>query len=96
MKKNNINFGTCVICGGIGKVPLTDVELKYSWNKDRTHGECNNCGGQKMYGRGTGQVRLNQRNEPCVHKYSSRTVGRCLTAYTCSECGDNYQIDSGD
>jgi hypothetical protein len=94
--KNNINFGTCVICSGTGKVLLTDVELKYSWNKDRTHRECNNCGGQKMYGRGTGQVRLNKTGDPCVHKYSSRTVGRCLTEYTCNECGDRYQVDSGD
>jgi hypothetical protein len=49
-----------------------------------------------MYGRDTSQVRLNKAGEPCVHKYTRRTVGRCLTEYRCSECGDRYEIDSGD
>jgi hypothetical protein len=88
--------GTCPVCNGSGKVPLTADELKYSWNKDKTERECSNCGGQKMYGRGTGKVRLNKNGEPCTHKYTRRTIGRCLTEYTCSECGDRYEIDSGD
>ena len=25
-----------------------------------------------------------------------RTIGRCLTEYTCVHCSDRYQIDSGD
>jgi hypothetical protein len=49
-----------------------------------------------MYGKGRGQVRLNKDGVPCTHKYTSRTIGRCLTEYTCSECGDRYEIDSGD
>ena len=49
-----------------------------------------------MYGNGIGQVRLNKNGDPCTHKYTSRTIGRCLTEYRCSECGDRYEIDSGD
>ena len=89
-------YGTCPVCNGEGKVPLTEQEKKWSWNKDRTHAECYNCGGQYMYGKGRGQVALNKEGNPCVHKYSSRNVGRCLTEYTCDNCGDRYQIDSGD
>jgi hypothetical protein len=91
-----MNKSTCSVCSGTGKVPLTADELQYSWNRNKTHRECSNCGGQYMYGRASGQVRLNGSGEPCVHKYTSCTVGRCLTAYTCSECGDRYQVDSGD
>jgi DNA-directed RNA polymerase subunit RPC12/RpoP len=57
---------------------------------------CTNCGGQYMYGSPKGQVRLRDNGEPCVHEYTSQTVGRCLTEYTCKHCGDRYQIDSGD
>lgn len=57
---------------------------------------CTNCGGQYMFSSPKGEVSLNKQGEPCVHRYTSRTVGRCLTEYTCSECGDRYQIDSGD
>jgi hypothetical protein len=49
-----------------------------------------------MFGRATGQVRLNNAGEPCTHSYSGETAGRCLTEYTCKHCGDRYQIDSGD
>lgn len=89
-------YGTCTVCDGSGKLLLSESELKYSWNKDRTHKECNNCGGQYMYGLGKGQVRLNKAGVPCVHKYTGRNVGRCLTQYICTDCGDSYQIDSGD
>lgn len=91
-----IEKGTCPVCNGEGKVPLTDYDKQWSWNKGVTHKECYNCGGQYMYGKGTGQVRLNKEGQPCKHKYSSRNVGRCLTQYTCDNCGDSFQIDSGD
>ena len=80
-----MNSGTCPVCNGSGKVPLSADEKAYSWNKDKTHRECNNCGGQYMYGVGTGKVPLDRNGNPCVHKYTGREVGRCLTAYTCSE-----------
>lgn len=91
-----IEYGTCPVCNGTGEVPLTDYDKQWSWNKDKTHKECSNCGGQYMYGKGRGQVRLNKDGVPCTHKYTSRNVGRCLTEYTCSDCGDRYEIDSGD
>jgi hypothetical protein len=39
---------------------------------------------------------LQQDGTPCTHKYTGKTVGRCLTQYTCMHCNDQYQIDSGD
>ena len=92
----NIEYGVCPVCNGTKEVPLTENEKRYSWNEGKTYRNCGNCGAQKMYGVSTGKVRLNKNGEPCVHKYSSRNAGRCLTDYTCSECGDSYQIDSGD
>lgn len=91
-----MNTGTCPVCNGSGKVLLTADELKYSWNKDKTERECSNCGGQYMYGQGTGKVTLRKDGTPCVHEYTSRTVGRCLTQYTCKHCITSFQIDSGD
>jgi len=92
----SIQYGVCPICNGAKEVPLTAGELKYSWNKDKTHRNCHNCGGQKMYGAPQGEVRLNKEGVPCTHKYRSRTIGRCLTEYTCENCGDRYEIDSSD
>ena len=57
---------------------------------------CNNCGGQYMFGRPTGQVRLNKDGEPCTHQYVSKYIGRCLTEYFCVWCADKHTIDSGD
>ena len=91
-----IEYGVCPVCNGTKEVPLTAGELKYSWNKDKTHRACTNCGGQTMYGRATGQVPLNKEGQPCKHKYTKRTTGRCLTEYTCTDCGHRYEIDSGD
>lgn len=91
-----IEYGTCPVCNGSGKIQLTDRERSYSWNRDKTHRDCSNCGGQYMYGTAKGEVNLNKDGVPCTHRYTSRTVGRCLTEYTCEECGDRYQIDSGD
>lgn len=91
-----IQTGICPVCNGAGQLPLTDHDKQWSWNKDRTHKECYNCGGHYMMGKGRGQVPLNKEGQPCVHKYTSRNVGRCLTEYKCDHCGDRYQIDSGD
>ena len=32
----------------------------------------------------------------CWHEYESKTVGNCLTKYTCKKCGWAKTIDSGD
>ena len=91
--------GTCPVCNGSGRVAAGDNKYKHviaGYDKETDTFGCTNCGGQYMFGRPTGEVRLNQSGVPCTHKYTSKTVGRCLTEYTCSECGDRYQIDSGD
>jgi len=91
--------GTCPVCRGSGRVAAGDYKYKsviagYDQATDTL--PCTNCGGQYMYGSPKGQVRLRDNGEPCVHEYTSQTVGRCLTEYTCKHCGDRYQIDSGD
>ena len=89
-------YGVCPVCNGSKQIPLTPNELRYSWNKDKTHRDCTNCGGQTMYGRATGQVKLRPDGTPCKHEYTSATVGRCLTRYTCVHCRSSHEIDSGD
>jgi len=74
--------GVCPVCNGTGK------------SEDGR--ECNNCGGQQMYGRGTGQVNLRPDGTPCKHEYKSTTIGRCLTEYKCIHCSFKFDIDSGD
>ena len=88
--------GICPICNGLGKVPLDAVEAKYSYNAGKTHSECHNCGGQEMFGKGTGRVPLNREGQPCVHKYTGVQQGRCYYRYTCIHCGSSHSIDSGD
>ena len=94
---------TCPVCNGSGHMPcpdnLRDYGRKYGWYDYRAEDDtvkCTNCGGQYMYGRPSGKVRANKDGAPCTHSYTSKTVGRCLTQYTCTHCGDSYQIDSGD
>jgi DNA-directed RNA polymerase subunit RPC12/RpoP len=96
-----MTHGTCPVCNGSGRVPVPANQQRYKhvysgYDAETDTLACSNCGGQYMYGRPTGKVRLNKAGEPCQHSYSGRTVGRCLTRYTCSECGDSYEIDSGD
>lgn len=94
-----MSHGTCPVCNGTGRRPAGNIQYKQSYSGYDAETDtlaCNNCGGQTMYGRPTGQVPLNLLGEPCKHVYISRTVGRCLTEYTCTECGHRYQIDSGD
>lgn len=95
------NKGICPVCNGTGRVAVPEHQQKYkhvysSYDADTDTLSCHNCGGQYMYGKSTGQVRLNKEGHPCTHKYTSKNVGRCLTEYTCEHCGDRYQIDSGD
>lgn len=94
-------FGTCPVCNGSGRVKPTPEQERYKdvfagYDKETDTLRCGNCGGQYMYGTPKGQVRLNKDGLPCTHKYTSRNVGRCLTEYTCADCGDRYEIDSGD
>lgn len=94
-----MEHGTCPVCNGSGRVPAGDNKYKHviaGYDKATDTFACTNCGGQYMYGSPKGQVRLRPDGTPCKHEYTSKTVGRCLTEYTCRHCGDRYQIDSGD
>lgn len=94
-----MNLGTCPVCDGSGRKPAGDSlyrQVYAGYDKESNTLPCTNCGGQYMYGTPRGKVRLNHEGVPCTHSYTGRTVGRCLTEYTCRDCGDTYQIDSGD
>ncbi len=91
--------GVCPVCNGTGRRhagvdPYKKVYAGYDEVTDTL--PCNNCGGQTMYGRPSGRVRLRPDGSPCVHEYTSSTIGRCLTRYTCKHCGSYHDIDSGD
>lgn len=94
-----MTHGTCPVCNGTGRRPAGDYQYKHvtaGYDQATDTLDCNNCGGQYMFGRPRGEVRLNKDRQPCTHSYLSRNVGRCLTEYLCEHCGDRYQIDSGD
>lgn len=94
-----MNLGICPVCNGTGRVVAGDYKYKdlISGFDEKTDTlPCYNCGGQYMYGQPTGRVNLRSDGTPCVHKYTAKTVGRCLTQYTCEHCGNRYEIDSGD
>ena len=93
------DYGTCPVCSGSGRVPAGDDPYKkimYSYDETTDTLACCNCGGQYQWGRPTGKVRLRDDGTPCIHQYTSRIVGRCLTQYCCIHCDDIYEIDSGD
>lgn len=92
--------GPCPVCSGSLRKPYNG-EMRYAhviagYNKETNTLPCDNCGGQYMFGRPTGQVNMDYSGQPCKHEYTGQNVGRCLTEYTCKHCGDRYQIDSGD
>ena len=91
--------GTCPVCSGNGRVPAGDNQYKHvlaGYDKETDTLECQNCGGQYMYGSPRGVVNIDYSGQPCRHVYQSSNAGRCLTNYKCIHCGDSYQIDSGD
>lgn len=94
-----MKMGTCPVCSGTGRRPAGDDKYKTmyaGYDAETDTLRCNNCGGQTMFGHPTGQVPLRADGTPCRHEYTSATVGRCLTRYTCKHCGSSHEIDSGD
>ena len=94
-------MNTCPVCNGTGRTAVPESMERYKtviagYDSQTDTLGCQNCGGQYMYGSPKGQVRLRADGTPCAHEYESKTVGRCLTQYTCKHCGDSYHIDSGD
>lgn len=91
-------YASCPTCNGTGiGAALTESELKYSWNKNKTHHTCGNCGGQTMNGKPLGYTKIDPNTGlGCLHTFIGRNAGRCYTIYTCTKCGYHYDIDSGD
>jgi transcription elongation factor Elf1 len=85
-----MQYGHCPVCNG------TKTVLSTEHSQDSETMDCVNCGGQYMYSCPSGWVRLNRSGQPCVHNYTSKNIGRSWTEYTCTECGDRYDIDSSD
>lgn len=95
------NTGICPVCNGTCRVPVPEESKRYAsvvagYDKETDTFPCSNCGGQTMFGRPTGKVRLRPDGSPCKHEYSVREAGRCYRIYTCKHCGYSYDIDSGD
>lgn len=88
--------GICPVCNGNKILPLTEKEKSYTWNKNKTHRACDNCGGQTMFGVATGEVNLRENGEPCKHEYTGVTLRNCYHRYTCKHCNYKFDIDSGD
>lgn len=90
---------TCPVCNGTKRKPAGDYRWKsvtYGYDQETDTLLCTNCGGQTQSLRPTGLVNQNKDGDPCVHSYTSETIGRCLTRHTCRDCNDQYTIDSGD
>jgi hypothetical protein len=94
-------YGECPKCNGTGRMPIEEHQRKYAnvmsgYRSEDDSLRCDNCGGQTMGLTAYGYVKHNKQGKPCLHNYVGRNAGRCLTEYTCTECGSRYEIDSGD
>ena len=94
-------YGVCPVCNGGGRMAVPDYNQAYktvlaSYDKETDTLACSNCGGQTMWGKPTGEAPLRKDGTPCTHEYESKTIGRCLTRYTCKHCGSYHDIDSSD
>lgn len=94
-------YGVCPVCNGTCRRPADESMKKYAntiagYDKSDDTIACNNCGGQGMFGRPSGEVPLRADGTPCKHEYRGVERGRCYTVYTCIHCKHSYDIDSGD
>ena len=87
----------CPCCNGT-KLGRAFTEQEQKWWPNKTHFDCDNCGAQLMMGKAKGYTSIDPKTGlGCDHQYVSKNVGRCLTAYTCTNlCGLTFLIDSGD
>ena len=91
--------GICPVCNGTTRRSAegeTYKKMYRGYDEVTDTLPCNNCGGQTMYGKPTGEVNLRPDGTPCKHEFNFANVGRCLTRYTCNHCKYSYEIDSGD
>jgi rubredoxin len=95
-----MNTATCPVCAGSKRVPAGDSPYKrviYGYDEATDTFLCRNCGGQTMSCVPQGVVPVDPGTGlGCVHSYVERNAGRCYTINTCSKCGHQYDIDSGD
>ena len=94
-----MTLSTCPKCNGTTRIPAEGaykhVMASYDHLTDTL--ACDNCGGQTMSLKATGQTKINpETGFGCLHAYQGRNAGRCLTKYTCERCSDSYSIDSSD
>ena len=93
--------GVCPVCNGTCRVPVPEQSQRYKtvvggYDAATDTFGCSNCGGQYMFSKATGKVKLNKDGAPCKHEYTGENAGRCCTRYTCKHCNDSYIIDSSD
>lgn len=93
--------GICPACNGTTRKPVSPDNERYKtmfrgYDAATDTLPCTNCGGQMMFTKPSGRVRLRPDGTPCLHEYTSASRGRCLARYTCEHCGHQYDIDSGD
>jgi hypothetical protein len=91
---------TCPACNGSTRRPCPPTSRQYRLATYRESDDtlaCNNCGGQTMGLKATGVTRVDPATGlGCLHDYRGRQEGNCFHVYTCTKCGDRYDIDSGD
>jgi len=90
--------GLCPCCQGSGRMP---AGLEWRWSAGYDHATqtitCRNCGGQTMSGVAQGYTRLDPATGlGCLHVWEGHKAGNCYHVYTCTKCGEWYDIDSGD
>lgn len=92
----------CPKCNGSTRMPVPDESRRYAkiiagYRESDDTFACNNCGGQTMSLHATGRVRIDPATGlGCLHAYRGVTTRNCYHEYTCTKCGDRYDIDSGD
>ena len=89
--------GICPVCNGSTRTPAKENPYKHvvaGYDSETDTFPCFNCGGQKMFGKPTGEVPLRSDGTPCRHEYEGEVRGRGYIVYTCKHRGHRYDIDS--
>lgn len=93
-----MTLATCPKCEGSARMPANERNrMCYGYDKATDTLPCNNCGGQTMSLKATGQTTVDPATGlGCLHEVQGRQAGNCYWVYTCSKCKFNYAIDSSD
>jgi uncharacterized protein with PIN domain len=97
---NAVTLATCPKCNGSTRRPADEAARKWRLATYRESDHtlaCDNCGGQTMSLTAKGKTRIDPATRlGCLHTYRGEQAGNCYRIYTCTKCGDRYDIDSGD